>query len=350
MKKQIAAKRNPLGELMEGVGAMKAHREGKITLRTYPVAAPEIKASPTAKFFVAARGKFNVSRAVWASMLRVSPRTVEKWEQGGQASSIAATFVELVTRYPDTIERLQTLPRRVSRESQRIRTAANHRNLASTVRSGRRPGSAPASASPPNRSRCSPLGLGASARLRLDGSNQAHYLQRLNRLPGHINPLSVRPRIGRSQQQPCASTRAPVVGRQPLQFVAVGQGEPQPQPRSRGRSVKRLRTSRSGFAWSADPAGKVAHVAHPLHLLPTDAHHFAGQIQNLQLRLRLSEFGARVSGKPVTGELAHNDGFACRGHRSGLSHEPRRERRNHYCPFWLLPATLPTTSGACSQT
>jgi hypothetical protein len=47
-------------------------------------------------------------------MLRVSPRTVEKWEQGGQVSPLAATFVELVLRYPDTVERLQTLPKRVS--------------------------------------------------------------------------------------------------------------------------------------------------------------------------------------------------------------------------------------------
>jgi hypothetical protein len=50
-------------------------------------------------------------------MLRVSPRTVEKWEQGGQVSPLAATFVELVSRYPDMIERLQALPKRVSRPS-----------------------------------------------------------------------------------------------------------------------------------------------------------------------------------------------------------------------------------------
>src|ERR1039457_4023750 len=117
MKKQNATKRNLFAELMEGMDAMKAHREGKVTLRTHTVAAPKIKMSPGAEFFVAAREKFNVSRTVWAIMLRVSPRTVEKWEQGGQVSPIAATFVELVSRYPDTIERLQALPKRVSRPS-----------------------------------------------------------------------------------------------------------------------------------------------------------------------------------------------------------------------------------------
>jgi putative transcriptional regulator len=91
--------------------------EGKVTLRTHSLPAVEVKESPGAEFFVAVREKFNVSRAVWANMLRVSPRTVEKWEQGGQVSPLAATFVELVLRYPDTIDRLQALPRRVSRLS-----------------------------------------------------------------------------------------------------------------------------------------------------------------------------------------------------------------------------------------
>jgi putative transcriptional regulator len=117
MSKEIGKKRNIFAELMEGVDAMGAHRAGKATLRTHALPEAEVKESPGAEFFVAAREKFNVSRAVWANMLRVSPRTVEKWEQGGQVSPLAATFVELVSRYPDTIDRLQTLPKRVSRMS-----------------------------------------------------------------------------------------------------------------------------------------------------------------------------------------------------------------------------------------
>lgn len=115
MNKQRAVKRDIFAELMEGVGAMGEHREGKATLRTHKLPAAEVKDAPGAEFFVAVRERFNVSRPVWANMLRVSPRTVEKWEQGGQASPLAATFVELVSRYPDTIERLQTLPKHVSR-------------------------------------------------------------------------------------------------------------------------------------------------------------------------------------------------------------------------------------------
>jgi putative transcriptional regulator len=119
MNKQKVVNRDIFAELMEGVGAMKEHREGKATLRTHKLPAAEVKDAPGAEYFVAVRERFNVSRPVWANMLRVSPRTVEKWEQGGQASPLAATFVELVSRYPDTIERLQTLPKHLARASKR---------------------------------------------------------------------------------------------------------------------------------------------------------------------------------------------------------------------------------------
>lgn len=119
MSKQTGTKRNIFAELMEGVDAMGEQRAGKVTLRTHFLPDAEVKELPGSEFFVAVREKFNVSRAVWANMLRVSPRTVEKWEQGGQVSPLAATFVELVSQYPDMIDRLQTLPKRVSRLSKK---------------------------------------------------------------------------------------------------------------------------------------------------------------------------------------------------------------------------------------
>lgn len=125
MSKQKKGKRDAFAEIMEGIEAMKGHRHGKVTLRTHKFPLAEVKESPDAGYFVSVREKFNVSRSVWANMLRVSPRTVEKWEQGGQVSPLAATFVELVEQYPDTIERLQTLPKRVSRStrSRKLRRA-----------------------------------------------------------------------------------------------------------------------------------------------------------------------------------------------------------------------------------
>jgi putative transcriptional regulator len=126
MKKQTPHKRNLFRELSEGVEAMREHREGKRTLRTHKLEAHELQPSPGPEFFVAVREKFDVSRSVWANMLRVSPRTVEKWEQAGQASPLAATFVELVSRYPDTVERLQTLPKRISSRSRTQRRSASN--------------------------------------------------------------------------------------------------------------------------------------------------------------------------------------------------------------------------------
>jgi putative transcriptional regulator len=141
MSSHKTSKRNIFSELMEGLDAMKEHREGKVTLRTHKLPVAEIEESPGPEFFVAVRKEFNVSRAVWANMLRVSPRTVEKWEQGGQVSPLATTFVELVSLYPDTIERLQTLPRRVSRseassptKGQRRPSAVRPVNSASTAK------------------------------------------------------------------------------------------------------------------------------------------------------------------------------------------------------------------------
>jgi putative transcriptional regulator len=117
MSKQKTVKRDIFAELMDGIGTMRKHREGKATLRTHKLPVAEVKEAPAAEYFISVREQFNVSRPVWANMLRVSPRTVEKWEQSGQASPLAATFVELVSRYPDTIERLQSLPKRVARSS-----------------------------------------------------------------------------------------------------------------------------------------------------------------------------------------------------------------------------------------
>lgn len=128
-----ANKRNVFAELMEGVDAMQQRREGKVTLRTHKIEARKTEHAPGAEYFVAVREKFNVSRSVWADMLRVSPRTVEKWEQGGQVSPLAATFVELVEQYPDTIERLQTLPKRIPR---RIRASPSKSRRAQQIATG----------------------------------------------------------------------------------------------------------------------------------------------------------------------------------------------------------------------
>ena len=100
------AKRDIFSELIEGVAAMKAHREGKLTLRSYKIeAAPLPKVD--SKLIRDTRKKLRCSRAVFARKLRINERTLEKWEQGrAKPNPQAAALVLLVRRYPDTLARL----------------------------------------------------------------------------------------------------------------------------------------------------------------------------------------------------------------------------------------------------
>src|ERR1700730_18065421 len=103
----LMAKRDIFGELMEGTAAMKSHREGKITLRSYKVAvAPLPKVD--AKLIRDTRKRLLCSRAMFARKLWINERTLEKWEQGrAKANPQAAALVLLVRKYPDTLARLE---------------------------------------------------------------------------------------------------------------------------------------------------------------------------------------------------------------------------------------------------
>ncbi len=103
------AKRNIFDELMEGVAAMKSHRVGKITLRSYKVE-PKPLPRVDSKLIKETREKLRCSRAVFARKLHINERTLEKWEQGrARPNPQAAALVLLVRRYPDTLERLEKL-------------------------------------------------------------------------------------------------------------------------------------------------------------------------------------------------------------------------------------------------
>jgi len=101
------AKRDIFGELVEGVAAMKSHREGKLTLRSYKVeVAPLPKVD--SKLIRDTRKRLRCSRAVFARKLRINERTLEKWEQGrAKPNPQAAALVLLVRKYPDTLARLE---------------------------------------------------------------------------------------------------------------------------------------------------------------------------------------------------------------------------------------------------
>lgn len=100
------AKRRVFAELLGGVDAMKKHRVGKLTLRSYHV---EVAPLPPvdAKMIRETRKRMRCSRAVFARKLRINERTLEKWEQGrAKPNPQAAALVLLVRKYPDTLARL----------------------------------------------------------------------------------------------------------------------------------------------------------------------------------------------------------------------------------------------------
>ena len=101
------SKRKIFDEMIEGVAAMKNHRDGKITLRTYKIEAAPLPRVDS-KLIRDTRKKLHCSRAVFARKLRINERTLEKWEQGrAKPNPQAAALVLLVRRYPDTLERLE---------------------------------------------------------------------------------------------------------------------------------------------------------------------------------------------------------------------------------------------------
>ncbi len=104
-----SAKRDLFAELSEGMAALAEARQGKRTLRTHAV---EYKPAPkvTPKELIRVREDLKMSRALFAVYLRTNVRTLENWEQGrAKPNAQAALLINLVKRYPDTVQRLATI-------------------------------------------------------------------------------------------------------------------------------------------------------------------------------------------------------------------------------------------------
>lgn len=102
-------KRSLFDELKEGLEEVQAHKTGKITLRTHSVEKkPSLKVS--GELIRELREKYNMSRSVFAYKLRVSPRTLEKWEQDETTpNDQAAALILMLKKYPDTLKRLEEI-------------------------------------------------------------------------------------------------------------------------------------------------------------------------------------------------------------------------------------------------
>ncbi len=108
-KPRRVAKRDLFGELSEGVAALAEARQGKRTLRTHAL---EYKPAPkvTPRELIRLRESLNLSRPLFAMYLRTNVRTLENWEQGrAKPNAQAALLINLVKRYPDTVQRLAAI-------------------------------------------------------------------------------------------------------------------------------------------------------------------------------------------------------------------------------------------------
>ena len=104
-----SAKRDLFAELKEGMEALADARQGKRTLRTHSI---EYKPAPslTPKELIRVRTNLRLSRALFAVYLRTNVRTLENWEQGrAKPNAQAALLINLVKRYPDTVQRLASI-------------------------------------------------------------------------------------------------------------------------------------------------------------------------------------------------------------------------------------------------
>ncbi|WP_055326066.1 helix-turn-helix domain-containing protein [Ralstonia solanacearum] len=102
-------KRNLFAELKEGMDALAAAREGKMTLRKVEVRVLQ-PIDVTAEEIKAVRAAAHASQAVMARRLRVNVRTYQNWEQGtAKPNTQAAVLIKLVEKHPETLQMLEAL-------------------------------------------------------------------------------------------------------------------------------------------------------------------------------------------------------------------------------------------------
>jgi putative transcriptional regulator len=87
-------------EILEGIREIKDHKAGLKTLRTHKLAPP---ASPQD-----IRAKMQLSQAAFASLLGVSLRTVQDWEQGRRKpSGPAEALLRIADQHPEIFAELR---------------------------------------------------------------------------------------------------------------------------------------------------------------------------------------------------------------------------------------------------
>lgn len=103
MAKKVEKKNDFLEDLKAGLAAAIEHAEGRrMDLRTTTLPRPPKQLS--AKEIVKVRASLNVSQAVFARYLNISPRTVQSWEQGqGKPSGASLKLLSIAKKNPEIL-------------------------------------------------------------------------------------------------------------------------------------------------------------------------------------------------------------------------------------------------------
>lgn len=93
------AKRDIGTEILEGIREVKAYKAGKLRLKTRKVKDP----APTREI----RKRLQLSQAAFASLMGVSLRTVQDWEQGRRIpSGPARSLLRIAEQHPQVFTKL----------------------------------------------------------------------------------------------------------------------------------------------------------------------------------------------------------------------------------------------------
>jgi len=106
----MSRKRNIFEEIMDGIDAIRQHREGNLSLTTHTIEEKTPLLPIDTDTIIATRKKLNLSIKIFAQHLRVTPRTIKKWEQGEtHPNPQAAALILMANKFPDTLNRLANL-------------------------------------------------------------------------------------------------------------------------------------------------------------------------------------------------------------------------------------------------
>lgn len=115
--------------IMRGLGEVKAHREGKLNLKTTAIVIAPLPIYE-AKMIKALRLDLGLSQAVFAQVLGVAKKTVEAWEAGRNVPNGAACrFLEVLKKDRTFIQRERIVI--YAKKTSGIPAAAKHSNATS---------------------------------------------------------------------------------------------------------------------------------------------------------------------------------------------------------------------------